>query len=424
VTRTWIRSYVLPLLLTGAAAAVIAGLRTVGAQEGLFLFVPAVMLSAWFGGLTGGIVATMAAVVSTDLSLFEPRGSLSIESLSDVLLLTLFGAVCASISVLTAGRRQAEAQREQALGAAEQARHDAEISSRLKDQFLATLSHELRTPLNAVLGWTRMLAQGQVEPDKVPTALASIERNANAQKQLVDDLLDVSAIVSGRLRLQPREIDLAEVVQGAVDSVRLSLDARHHRLEQQIDPVRIIGDADRLRQVMWNLLSNAVKFTPDGGEVMVRVEHLGHAARISVRDSGRGIGPEFLPHVFEPFRQADSSITRTSGGLGLGLALVRHLVEAHGGSVSVWSAGARQGTTFVVTLPVQGIKGDSFLPPLDIAAAARARESAMAHAQANAVVSDPSEANTGAAASSGSGKASAPAPAATHRPAAKASSLS
>ncbi len=408
MTKIWVRSYVLPLLLSGVAAAAIAGLRTLGAQEGLFLFMPAVMLSSWFGGLTGGIVATMAAIGSIDFFLLDPHGSLAILNASDVLLLSLFGAVCASISVLTAGRRQAEAGREAALLEAERARHDAEINSRLKDQFLATLSHELRTPLNAVLGWTRMLRQGQVDREKVSSALASIERNAYAQKQLVDDLLDVSAIVSGRLRLQPREIDLAEVVQGAVDSVRLSLDARHHRLELQVEPVRMMGDADRLRQVMWNLLSNAVKFTPDGGDVMVRVEHLGHSARISVRDSGRGIGPEFLPHVFEPFRQADSSITRTSGGLGLGLALVRHLVEAHGGTVSVWSDGPRQGTTFIVTLPVQGIKGDATARP----AVANAKASANANATAEPSAGVDLAASTAASARSD-----------TRRAAAKASSL-
>jgi len=366
---SWARSYALPILLTAAGVAAAAGVRALGSHEGLFLFVPAVMLSAWFGGLAGGVVATVAAILSIDVLLFEPIGSIAVDSAQGVLVLVLFAAICASITVLTAGRRRAEAEREKALAAAEQARHDAEINSRLKDQFLATLSHELRTPLNAVLGWTRMLAQGQVEPEKVPAALASIERNAHAQKQLVDDLLDVSAIVSGRLRLQPREIDLADVVQGAVDSVRLSLDARHHRLSLQVKPIRIIGDADRLRQVMWNLLSNAVKFTPDGGDIYVHVDQVGQTAHVAVRDNGRGISPDFLPHVFEPFRQADASITRTSGGIGLGLALVRHLVEAHGGAVSVWSAGPRLGSTFEVTLPVQGVRTDTAPVPLDLGGA-------------------------------------------------------
>ena len=363
---SWARAYIIPILLTAAGIAAAAGVRALGSHEGLFLFVPVVMLSAWFGGLTGGMVATIASIISIDVLLLEPIGSPAVDSVQEVLVLVLFTAICISLSILTAGRRRAEAEREKALAVAEQARHDAEINSRLKDQFLATLSHELRTPLNAVLGWTRMLAQGQVDAEKVPAALASIERNAHAQKQLVDDLLDVSAIVSGRLSLQPREIDLADVVQGAVDSVRLSLDARHHRLSLQVKPVRMIGDADRLRQVMWNLLSNAVKFTPEGGDIYVHVDQVGQTAHVTVRDNGRGIAPDFLPHVFEPFRQADASITRTSGGIGLGLALVRHLVEAHGGAVSVWSAGPRLGTTFEVTLPVQGVRGDTTPVPLDL----------------------------------------------------------
>jgi signal transduction histidine kinase len=362
---TWVRLYGLPILLTAVAGATVAGVRMMGAHGALFIFIPAVMLSAWFGGRMAGAVSTVASILYIEFLVFDPAGTFWVQSVSDLLVLVLFGAVCISISMLTAGRRQLEVQREEALLAAQQARQDAEISSRLKDQFLATLSHELRTPLNAVLGWTRMLSQGHVEAEKVPAALASIERNAYAQKQLVDDLLDVSAIVSGRLRLQPREIELADVVQGAVEAVRLSLDARHHRLDLQVEPLRMVGDADRLRQVMWNLLSNAVKFTPDGGDIFVRVERAGQSARISVRDSGKGIAPEFLPHVFEPFRQADASITRTSGGVGLGLALVRHLVEAHGGSVSVLSPGPRLGTTFEVTLPMQGVKGDA-MPALDL----------------------------------------------------------
>jgi signal transduction histidine kinase len=365
-TMSWMRSYALPVVLTAAGVGVAAGVRAMGSHEALFLFVPVIMFSAWFGGLASGIIATITALVSIDVLFFEPIGSFTIGSLQEAIVLVLFAAICLSVSVLTAGRRRAEAEREKALAVAEQARHDAEINSRLKDQFLATLSHELRTPLNAVLGWTRMLAQGQVDAQKVPAALASIERNAHAQKQLVDDLLDVSAIVSGRLRLQPREIDLADVVQGAVDSVRLSLDARHHRLSLQVTPIRMIGDADRLRQVMWNLLSNAVKFTPEGGDIFVHVEQVGQTAQVTVRDNGRGIAPEFLPHVFEPFRQADASITRTSGGIGVGLALVRHLVEAHGGAVSVWSAGPRLGSTFEVTLPVQGLRSDMTPVPLEL----------------------------------------------------------
>jgi signal transduction histidine kinase len=352
---SWVSVVVLPIVATLTAYAIAVTLRSFGAAPVFFPFVPAVMVAAWFGGRLGGMVATGTSLALGVVSLLEPIGPQWLMHPGDVALLVMFGGVCTAVAFLTAGRRLADQQRERALRDAEAARHDAEISSRLKDQFLATLSHELRTPLNAVLGWAHMLASNEVDGTKVPAALASIERNAYAQKQLVDDLLDVSAIISGRLRLDPREIDLAEVVRGAVDSVRLSFEARHHRLVEQIDPVRIIGDADRLRQVVWNLLSNAAKFTPDGGEIVVRVEREGPTARIAVRDSGRGIAPEFLPYVFEPFRQADASITRASGGLGLGLSLVRHLVEAHGGTVSVTSEGAKQGATFTVSLPVHGI---------------------------------------------------------------------
>jgi signal transduction histidine kinase len=390
-------SWLVPIAASFTALAVTLALRAAGAHDSFFfLFIPAVMIAAWHGGQSAGLVATLTSLLLIVFFLLEPHWSVWVTDPGDALLLTLFGAVCVSIGLLTAGRRRAEDERERALHDAEHARHDAEISSRLKDQFLATLSHELRTPLNAVLGWTRMLANGQVDPEKIPAALASIERNAHAQKQLVDDLLDVSAIVSGRLRLTPREMSLDEVVRGAVDSVRLSLEGRHQRLEQHLEPVQMVGDADRLQQVMWNLLTNAVKFTPDGGEIALRLERLGASARITVRDSGRGIRPEFLPHVFEPFRQADASITRTSGGLGLGLALVRHLVEAHGGSVSAASDGPKRGSTFVVTLPQRGVTSDAKLPtygPVDDAAAA-AEASSEANAEAN------TEANAEANASS------------------------
>ena len=347
----WVHGFVVPLGSSLAALGVAMALLAFGASQVLFLFVPAVMMSAWYGGRTGGFVATAMSVLLV-LAFVIPRDDATwLPSPGDALSVLILTGICISIGMVAADRRRAERDRERALLAAEAARHDAEISSRLKDQFLATLSHELRTPLNAVLGWARMLVNQQVDETKVPAALAMIERNAQAQKQLVDDLLDVSAIVSGRLRLEPRDIDLAEVVRAAVDSMRLSFEARHLRIEQQLEPVRLVGDPDRLRQVVWNLLSNAAKFTPEGGDIYIQVDREGTTARLSVRDTGRGIGAEFLPHVFEPFRQADSSITRASGGLGLGLSLVRHLVEAHGGTVTVTSEGPMQGTTFTVALP-------------------------------------------------------------------------
>jgi CheY-like chemotaxis protein/two-component sensor histidine kinase len=230
----------------------------------------------------------------------------------------------------------------------------AEEANRLKDEFLAVLSHELRTPLNAILGWARMLRAGMLSGDDVGKALETIERNAHAQAQLIEDLLDVSRIVSGKLRLEMRTVDISEVVSEAIETVRPTADARGVALTSAISPAGpVSGDAQRLQQVVWNLLSNSIKFTPRGGSVTVRVEHAGATVRIGVSDTGQGIDPEFLPHVFDRFRQgASSSGKARRTGLGLGLAIVRHLVEAHGGSVSASSEGPGLGTTFVVELPV------------------------------------------------------------------------
>ena len=231
---------------------------------------------------------------------------------------------------------------------------DAEEANRLKDEFLAVLSHELRTPLNAILGWARMLRAGTLRDEDVPRALETIERNAHAQAQLIEDLLDVSRIVSGKLRLEMRPVDVSEVIEEAVDTVRPTAEARGVTLTTAIGQVGpVSGDAHRLQQVVWNLLSNSIKFTPSGGTVHVRVEQAGNAVRIVVTDSGQGIDPEFLPHVFDRFRQASSMPGKTRRtGLGLGLAIVRHLVEAHAGTVEAASDGIGKGATFAVELPV------------------------------------------------------------------------
>jgi signal transduction histidine kinase/CheY-like chemotaxis protein len=234
------------------------------------------------------------------------------------------------------------------------ARAEAETANTMKDAFLATLSHELRTPLNAVLGWTRMLRTGTVDEGTTKRALEVIERNAVAQLQLIEDLLDVSRITTGKLRLDVQPVEPVVVVEAALDAVRPAAEAKGIRLQPVLDPRAgpVSGDPDRLQQVVWNLLSNAIKFTPREGRVQVRVARVNSHVEIVVTDTGLGIDASILPHVFERFRQADGSSQRSHGGLGLGLALVRQLVELHGGSVEASSAGAGQGATFTVKLPV------------------------------------------------------------------------
>jgi signal transduction histidine kinase/CheY-like chemotaxis protein len=225
-------------------------------------------------------------------------------------------------------------------------------ANRLKDEFLATLSHELRTPLNAVLGWTRVLRSANVTPATQGRALESIERNARAQARLIEDLLEVSRIVTGKLRLQVRATDLAAIVDSAVEVMQPAAAAKRIRVESDIAvrPAMTSGDADRLQQVVWNLLSNAVKFTPAGGHIQVSLKRE-NGFVLTVSDTGIGVEPSFLPYMFEPFRQADGSASREHGGLGLGLAIVRQIVELHGGTVGVRSAGRGQGASFEVHLP-------------------------------------------------------------------------
>jgi len=236
----------------------------------------------------------------------------------------------------------------------QRARAEAEALNRLKDEFLATLSHELRTPLNAMLGWVSMLKTGALDPATTARGLDTIERNTRLQAQLIEDLLDVSRIVAGKLHLDVRPLELGEVIRAAVDAVRPAATAKDLRLDIVVEapPIPVSGDPGRLQQVVWNLLSNAVKFTPAGGDVSVHVRRRGGRAVIEVRDTGPGIGSEFLPHVFDRFRQADASTTRRYGGLGLGLTIVRELVEVHGGTVRAESPGEGRGSTFVVELPL------------------------------------------------------------------------
>jgi PAS domain S-box-containing protein len=251
-------------------------------------------------------------------------------------------------------RKEADADREQILVAERIARAEADREARLKDELLAAVSHELRTPLTAILGWAGLLREGRLEPEAAVEALRSIERNAAAQAQLVDDLLDTGRIVAGKMHVDLRPTNLAQSVRDAIESVAPAARVRHIRIEQDLKPDRAIvhGDPGRLQQIAWNLLSNAVKFTPEGGLVRVAVRRIGPQVDFVVRDTGEGIAPEQLPHLFERFWQADQAITRVrQRGLGVGLSLVRHLVELHGGEVRGESEGLGRGARFVVSLP-------------------------------------------------------------------------
>jgi signal transduction histidine kinase/CheY-like chemotaxis protein len=270
--------------------------------------------------------------------------------------------------------QRSEDAREQLLLRAERARAEAEAANRIKDEFLATLSHELRTPLTSLLGWSSVLREAKRDEKVLNQGLDAIDRNARVQAQLIDDLLDVSRIVSGKLNLDVRPLDIASVARAAINVVRPAADAKGISLDYCAEPGlgAISADSARLHQIIWNLLSNAVKFTPHGGKIFVRVERDGLDARVTVSDTGQGVEAEFLPRVFDRFRQADSSTTRSFGGLGLGLAIVRHLVELHGGTVSAQSDGVNKGATFSVTFPLLADRTEpvavahSELPSLDL----------------------------------------------------------
>jgi signal transduction histidine kinase/ActR/RegA family two-component response regulator len=290
------------------------------------------------------------------------------------------GAVMVGIDVTQ--RKQAEKEHGQLLVSEQEARKEAEVAqaqaeaaNRAKDGFLATVSHELRTPLNAILGWASLLSTANFDKAVTARGLETIVRNAKSQAQIIEDLLDVSRIISGRLRLNVREIELGSIIKAVIDSLRLAADSKGIRLQTElaIQSRPVSGDPDRLQQVIWNLLSNSIKFTPAGGNVRVQLEELGSRIQLTVSDSGKGITPEFLPHVFNRFSQADSSIMRKQGGLGLGLAIVRHLVELHGGTIRAQSPGEGQGATFVVRLPLNPVYAEqSGAEPRHLAAGSEA----------------------------------------------------
>jgi signal transduction histidine kinase len=315
-------------------------------EKGIFIiFLAAVILSTWYGGIKPGILTAVLSAIAGTYIFLPPSYSLFIEDFGTSLRLIEFLLISALIIVLSGARRSAQQRAEAALA-------EAERANRAKDDFLAMVSHDLRTPLGAILGWTRMLRSKDCDEETTVRAVEVIERNAQAQRRLIDDLLDVSRIVNGTLRLDLHPISLKEVVEQAVDSMRPTAEAKNVRIETKLDDGQVLGDAGRLEQVIWNLLSNAIKFTPEGGHIRVHLDNLFTYLLLTVSDTGKGIEPGFLPYVFDRFRQDESAEKLRRRGLGLGLAIVRHLIELHNGTVQAESQGQGQGAIFMLRLPL------------------------------------------------------------------------
>jgi signal transduction histidine kinase/ActR/RegA family two-component response regulator len=312
----------------------------------LLMFTFSVVVSAWYGGLGPGLLATALSLLLGDYFFIDESPAERIEE-------AIFLGIGISISILSQARLSLEAKRQQLLASEQEARRAAEDANRLKDEFLSTVSHELRTPLTAINGWAQMLRAGRLNAAQSARALETIVRNAKSQNQLINDLLDVSRIIAGKMRLEVEPLKLGSVIEAAIETVRPAAEAKGIHLSVLLDPAAdtMSGDAERLQQVVWNLLSNAVKFAPNGGRVEVRLKRADSRVEIIVADNGQGIKPQFLPYVFERFRQEDGGANRQQGGLGLGLAIVRHIVELHGGTVRVASEGLGKGATFTVALP-------------------------------------------------------------------------
>ena len=317
----------------------------------LLIFTLPVVVSAWFGGLGPGLLATALSLLLGDYFFI-------VESFAERIEEVLFLGIGVSISVLSQARLSAQAKLQQLLASERDARRSAEEANRLKDEFLSTVSHELETPLTAINGWARMLRRGHLNATESSRALDIIARSAKSQNQLIDDLLDVSRIITGNMRLNVCPISLGPVIEAAVEAVHPAVEAKGICLSVTLDPSvePVSGDAERLQQVVWNLLSNAVKFAPNGGQVEVKLRRVNRYVEITVSDNGHGINPEFLPYVFDRFRQEEGGMNRQKGGLGLGLAIVRHIVELHGGTVQAMSEGLGKGATFTVTLPFSAVR--------------------------------------------------------------------
>ena len=322
---------------------------------------PSIVISAWLGGFWAGVLTTLICVAAADYFWLPPVRSWAIADSSDVAGLFLMVTIGVVISALNeAWRRNASTTERTAAELRRQARElevaraELDKASRLKDEFLAALSHELRTPLNAVLGYAHLLASDALPADRARHALQAIQRNAQAQARLVESLLDLSRIIAGKLELNLQPLEVAKLLDAAIDAVEPDAQAKEIALDVVVPaPVSsLYADGGRLQQVFWNLLSNAVKFTPPGGRVAIRVAEQDGRIAVAIADSGQGIPSGFLPHVFDRFKQAENPSRQPGKGLGLGLALVREMVHAHGGTVMAESPGDGQGSTFTVILPL------------------------------------------------------------------------
>ena len=370
--RRTVGQYAVAFTATGSAAVLNFALwPELGPRYPLIAFFPAVAVSSWFGGFWPGAFSTILAATGASYLWFAPKFA-SPSDQGNALVLAMFigiGLITAALfETLTRRTERAEqAEREairlskelqaldrRVLEAERLARQEAERANRLKDDILSMVSHELRTPLGAILGWTDVLKRGPVDDTSRDRALEAIHRNAQQQVQLLGELLDAARIKSGTLQLKYESVDLEALVRDAWENVALAADAKglEGRIDVDSPSNSFYGDAARLQQVMSNLFSNAVKYTPNGGKVSARIRRHDGLVEILVSDNGRGISPEFLPMVFEPFRQADDSKAGHQTGFGLGLSIVKHFVEAHGGRIHVTSDGENRGTTFTVRLPV------------------------------------------------------------------------
>lgn len=377
-----IRSNILRYLVAVASVMTIVMLRyftenDVRSSSPLLFFVIAIFVTAWLGGINPGIFAT---ILSAGIGVFfytATYNSFYIENTSYIIHTIFFVISGVAISWAIEQLHQArEASDEktaklkseilerqkidenlaESLKREKVVRAELEIANRTKDEFIATIAHELRTPLNAILGWTQMVSGKIVDESQYAKAFEVIERNAKSQAQLIEDLLDITRITSAKFRLNVKAVQVAPLIENALETIRPSLQAKNITLRTILDSSKdlISGDVDRLQQVVWNLLTNAIKFTPKGGTIEVRLEKIGSYIEIYVIDTGKGIEPEFIPFVFDRFRQ-QSGTTRIHGGLGIGLSIVRHIVELHGGSVRVESDGVNKGATFIVRLPLRAI---------------------------------------------------------------------